>query len=69
MDKFVTGQIPTTTGGPVLGAPLTKETAILKSIQRQIFNSKYKNETNPEGKPPMKKSEEKLNEYLTISGY
>ena len=69
IDKFVTGKIPTTTGGPVLGAPLSKEMAILKSIQRQIFNSKYKNETNPQGKSPKQKSDTEMKEYLTTSGY
>jgi hypothetical protein len=70
MDKFVSGgQVMTVSGGPVQGAVFMKETTILKSIQRQIFNSKYKNETNPEGKPPTKKSIEELNDYITNSGY
>jgi hypothetical protein len=70
MDKFVSGvQVNTVSGGPVQGAVFSSETAILKSIQRQIFNSKYKNETNPEGNPPTKKSDEELNDYITNSGY
>ncbi|MEO2084855.1 MAG: hypothetical protein ABGW65_04960, partial [Marinoscillum sp.] len=70
MDKFVSGgQVMTVSGGPVQGAVFMKETTILKSIQRQIFNSKYKNETNPKGKSPKQKSDTEMKEYLTNSGY
>ena len=70
MDKFVSGgQVMTVSGGPVQGAVFMKETTILKSIQRQIFNSKYKNETNPKGKSPKQKSDGEMEDYITTSGY
>jgi len=68
-DKFSAGTVMTAAGGPVLGAPLAKEIGILKSIQRQIFNSKYKNKTNPEGQSPIQKSDKEMTEYLTSTGY
>jgi hypothetical protein len=58
-----------TAGGPVEASAILPEISILKSIQRQIFNSKYKNETNPKGESPKKKTDSELENYLTISGY
>ena len=70
MDKFVSGvQVQTVSGGPVQGAVFSSETAILKSIQRQIFNSKYKNETTPKGESPKQKTEAEMEAYLATPGY
>ena len=70
MDKFVSGvQVQTVSGGPVQGAVFSAETAILKSIQRQIFNSKYKNEINPRGESPKQKTDAEMEAYLATSGY
>ena len=58
-----------TPAGPVEASAILPEISILKSIQRQLFSSKYKSETNPKGKSPTKKSIEELNDYITNSGY
>jgi len=58
-----------TPAGPVEVSALLPEISIIKSIQRQIFSSKYKSETNPKGVSPVKKSSEEMKAYLTKSGY
>lgn len=68
-DKFLQSTVQTAAGGPVLGAPLTKEVGILKSIQRQLFSSKYKSETNPKGQVPKQKVGDEMKKYITSSGY
>jgi hypothetical protein len=58
-----------TAGGPVEASAILPEISILKSIQRQIFNSKYKNETNPKGESPKQKTDAEMEAYLATSGY
>ena len=70
LGKFSTGQVGTVSGGVVVGTSLAKETAILKSIRKQIFSSKnLESKTNPLGKPSKEKSDEELTNYLITSGY
>jgi len=70
MDKFVSGtQVATVSGGPVQGAVFMGELGILKSIQRQLFSSEYKSETNPKGQSPKQKVGDEMEDYITTSGY
>ena len=58
-----------TPAGPVEASAILPEISILKSIQRQLFSSKYKSETNPKGKSPTKKEGKELKDFITSSGY
>ncbi len=58
-----------TPGGPVEASAILPEISILKSIQRQIFSSKYKNEINPKGETPKQKTDAEMEAYLATSGY
>jgi hypothetical protein len=70
MDKFVSGtQVATVSGGPVQGAVFMKEQGILKSIQRQLFSSKYNSVSNPKGQSPKQKVGDEMEDYITTSGY